>query len=695
VKDYGPNDIRNVGLVSHQSTGKTTLVEGMLFAAGAVTRLGTIDDGTTTSDYRQDEIDRKISISAALMTIDWKKCKFNLLDLPGYPDFIGEVYCGIRVTDLAVVLLNGVSGIEVGTDMAWEVLEKNKSPRLFFVNRLDKEHADFSKVVAETQEAYGFSVIPVQFPASEGEGFDAVIDLLTMKKLTFQTDGSGKYKIEEIPADLKGRADEMRNALIEKIAEADDAILEKYFDAGELTAEEITRGLRAGIRNASIYPVLCGAANRNIGSIPLLDFIADYGPAPSDRPAVAAVDAGGTAVEVATDVKAPFSGLIFKTLSEMHVGELSLIRVYSGQIKSGDEVLNTSNNVTEKIGQIYELNGRNRKEMGTLIAGDIAALVKLRNTHTNNTLADRKKPVVFPAVIFPEPVVQVAVTPKSKGDEDKISSGLHTLNETDPSFTIEINPELKQTVLSGQGEIHLAVIVNRLKERYGVEVEQKKPRIPYRETITGKADEKYRHKKQTGGAGQFAEVWMRIEPLPRGAGFEFESQIVGGSISGPFIPSIEKGVRQILEEGAIAGYRIVDVKAIVYDGKEHPVDSKDIAFQIAGREVFKMCVQSAKPILLEPIYDIEVKCPEENMGDIMGDLNSRRGRIMGMESIGRFQVVKAKIPLAELHNYSSTLRSLTQGRASYTRKFSHYDPMPKEVEAKVIAEAQAEKAAAH
>jgi len=695
VKDYGPNDIRNVGLVSHQSTGKSTLVEGMLFAAGAVSRLGTIDDGTTTSDYRQDEIERKISISAALMTVDWKKNKFNILDLPGYPDFIGEVHCGLRVTDLAVVLLNGVSGIEVGTDMAWEILEKNKSPRLFFINRLDKEHANFSKIVAETQEAYGFSVIPVQFPASEGEGFTAIIDLLQMKKLTFQTDGSGKFKVEEIPADLKSRADEMRNALIEKIAEADDAILEKYFEAGELSAEEITLGLRAGIRNATIYPLLCGAASKNIGSAPLLDFIADYGPAPSDRPAASAVDGSGAAVTVATDPKAPFSGFIFKTLSEMHVGELSLIRVYSGQIKSGDEVLNTSNNISEKIGQIYELNGRNRKEMGALIAGDIGALVKLRNTHTSNTLADRKKPVVFPPVRFPEPVVQVAVSPKSKGDEDKISSGLHTLNETDPGFTIEINPELKQTVLSGQGEIHLAVIVNRLRERYGVEVEQKKPRIPYKETITGKADEKYRHKKQTGGAGQFAEVWMRIEPLPRGGGFEFESQIVGGSISGPFIPSIEKGVRQMLEEGAIAGYRIVDVKAIVYDGKEHPVDSKDIAFQIAGREVFKMCVQSAKPILLEPIYDIEVKCPEENMGDIMGDLNSRRGRIMGMESIGRFQVVKAKIPLAELHNYSSTLRSLTQGRASYTRKFSHYDPMPKEVETKVIAEAQAEKAAAH
>jgi elongation factor G len=695
VKDYGPNDIRNVGLVSHQSTGKSTLVEGMLFAAGAVTRLGTIDDGTTTSDYRQDEIERKISISAALMTVDWKKNKFNILDLPGYPDFIGEVHCAVRVTDLAVILLNGVSGIEVGTDMAWEILEKNKSPRLFFVNRLDKEHSSFKKVVAETQEAYGFGVIPVQFPVNEGDGFNAVIDLLSMKKLTFQTDGSGKFKSEDVPADLQGQAEEMRNALIEKIAEADDAILEKYFEAGELTPDEITQGLRAGIRNATIYPVLCGAAAKNIGSVPLLDFISDYGPAPSDRPAAAATDGSGAEVKIQTDEKAPFSGFIFKTLSEMHVGELSLIRVYSGQIKSGDEVSNTSNNITEKIGQIYELNGRNRKEKGNLIAGDIGALVKLRNTHTNNTLADRKKPVVFPAVIFPEPVVQVAVTPKSKGDEDKISSGLHTLNETDPSFTIEVNPELKQTVLSGQGEIHLAVIVNRLKERYGVEVEQKKPKIPYRETITSKSDEKYRHKKQTGGAGQFAEVWMRIEPMPRGDGFLFESHIVGGSISGPFIPSIEKGVRQILEEGAIAGYRIVDVKAIVYDGKEHPVDSKDIAFQIAGREVFKMCVQAAKPILLEPIYDIEVKCPEENMGDIMGDLNSRRGRIMGMESIGRFQVVKAKIPLAELHNYSSTLRSLTQGRASYTRKFSHYDPMPKEVETKVIAEAQAEKAAAH
>ncbi len=695
MKDYGPNEIRNIGLVSHQSTGKTTLAEGMLFAAGVNTRMGSVDDGSTTSDYRSDEIERKISISTALMTIDWKKCKFNILDLPGYPDFIGEVQCGLRVTDLAVLLLNGVSGVEVGTDMSWEILDKNKVPRLIFINREDKEHASFAKIIAETQEAYGFGVVAAQIPVSEGDGFNSVIDLLTMKKLTFQNDQSGKYKVEEVPADLKGKAEELRNAFIEKIAEADDAILEKYFETGELTPEQISQGLRAGIRNATIFPVLCGSALRNMGAQPLLDFISDYGPSPADRASVPLQDAEGKDVVVKVDEKAPFCGFVFKTLSEMHVGELSLIRVYSGQVKSGEEVFNSSKNISEKIGQIYELNGKTRKETGLLRAGDIGALVKLRNTHTNNTLCDKKNLVTFASVLFPEPVVQVAITPRSKGDEDKISSGLHTLNETDPSFTVEVSSELKQTVLSGQGEIHLAVIISRLKERYGVEVDQKKPKIPYRETITGKSDEKYRHKKQTGGAGQFAEVWMRSEPLPRGSGFEFESKIVGGAISGPFIPSIEKGVRQILEEGAIAGYHIVDVKAIVYDGKEHPVDSKDIAFQIAGREVFKMCIQSAKPILLEPIYDVEVKCPEENMGDIMGDLNSRRGRILGMESQGRFQVVKAKIPLAELHNYSNTLRSLTSGRASYTRKFSHYDPMPKEVETKVIAEAQAEKAAAH
>jgi len=690
VKDTSPSDIRNICLVSHQSTGKTTVAEAMLFSAGITTRFGRVDDGTTVSDYRSDEIERKISISSALMTMDWKKNKINILDLPGRPDFMGEVLCGMRVSDLAVVLLDAYSGVEVGTETVVEICDKYKLPRLFFINRIDREHSNFEQTLSQAQESYGNSVVAAQFPVQEAEGFDSLIDLLSMKKITFLTDQSGKTKIEEIPADLLDKAKALRGALIEKIAESDDAILEKYFEAGELSEEEINKGLAGGIAACKIYPVLCGSASKNYGIQPLLDFIAGYGPSPADRGPAFAMDSAGKEVKVELG-GTQFNAFVFKTLSEMHVGELSLIRVYSGQVKSGDEVANTTQGITEKIGQIYELTGKNRKEIGLLKAGDIGALVKLKNTHTNDTLADKRSTLKLPAIEFPEPVVQVAVAPKSKGDEDKISTGLHTLHETDPSFTVEINPELKQTVLSGQGDTHLAVIIQRLKERYGVEVEQKKPKIPYRETITGKADEKYRHKKQTGGAGQFAEVWMRIEPMPRGSGFEFESQIVGGAISGPFIPSIEKGVRQLLDEGAIAGHKIVDVKAIVYDGKEHPVDSKDIAFQIAGREVFKMCITAAKPILLEPIYDIEVKCPEESMGDIMGDLNSRRGRILGIEARGRFQMVKAKVPLAELHNYASTLRSLTSGRASYTRKLSHYDPMPKEVEVKVIQEAQAEK----
>jgi len=691
VKDYGPNEIRNIGLVSHQSVGKTTLAEAMLFSAGVTNRLGTIEDGSTTSDYRTDEIERKISISTSLAHFEWKDHKFNLVDMPGYLDFIGEVRCGLRVADLAVVLLDSVSGVEVGTEIVWEVLEENKTPRIFFVNHVDKEHSNFDKVMADVRDAYGNAIIAVHIPINQGEGFNAIIDLLRMKKITFQDDESGKYTQEDIPADFADKASELRNALIEKIAESDDEILEKYFEEGELSNEDIVRGLKAGIISKTIFPVLCGAAAKNVGTQLLMDFVSEYGPSPADLSPYPALDTKGGETKVEADADAEFSALVFKTLSEMHVGELSLIRVFSGTIKSGDDVANTTKGTNEKIGQIYALNGKNRNEIGVLKAGDIGALVKLKDTHTGNTLASKKKPVVFKPIKFPTPVVEVAVTPKSKGDEDKISTGLHTLTEIDPSFTVTIDPELRQTVIAGQGELHLAIIVQRLKERYGVEVEQKKPKIPYRETVTAKADERYRHKKQTGGAGQFAEVWMRIEPTPRGEGFSFESKVVGGAISSVFIPSIEKGVRQVMTEGAVAGYKIVDVKAIVYDGKEHPVDSKDIAFQIAGREVFKMAILHAKPILLEPIYTITVKCPEDYMGDVMGDLSGRRGKILGMEAQGRFQVVKAQVPLAELHNYSTSLRSMTQGRATYARELSHYDPVPKEIEAKVVAESKEEK----
>ncbi len=689
MKDYSPNEIRNIGLVSHQSVGKTSLAEALLFSAGETNRLGTIDDGTTLSDYRTDEIERKISINTSVLHLEWKKSKINVIDLPGYLDFVGEVKCGLRVTDLAVVLLNAQSGVEVGTEIAWEVLEEYKTPRLFFINELDKEHANFDNAVAMAQEAYENGVTVVQFPVNQGLDFNAIVDVLKMKMYTFN-DNSGKFTQGDIPADLQSRAEELRNELIEKIAESDDELLEKYFEAGELTDEEIVKGLKVGMLNCNVFPVLCGSALLNYGPAALLDFISEYGPSPVDRPSEIATDKDGNEIEVKPDPSEPFSALVFKTMSEMHVGELSLIKVMSGSIKSGDEILNATKNSSEKIGQIYLLNGKNRTETAVLGTGDIGALVKLKDTHTGNSLTDKKHAFNFSPVIFHEPVVEIAVSPKNKGDEEKISTGLHTLHEIDPSFTIKIDPELKQTVVSGQGEMHLTIIIQRLKERYGVEVEQKKPKIPYRETITAKADEKYRHKKQSGGAGQFAEVWMRIEPQPRGAGYEFASEVVGGAISSSFIPAIDKGIQQVLVGGAVAGYKVVDVKAIVYDGKEHPVDSKEIAFQIAGREVFKMAIKNAKPILLEPIYDVEVKCPEEYMGDVMGDMSSRRGKIQGMDAAGRFQVVKAKVPLAELHSYSTTLRSITQGRATFTRTFSHYDPMPKEVEAKVIAESKAE-----
>ncbi|MBN1558682.1 elongation factor G [candidate division KSB1 bacterium] len=687
MKEYAPRDIRNISLVSHQSVGKTTLAEAMLHAAGVTNRFGAIDDGTTISDYSPDEIERKISIGATLMQFEWKSSKINLIDLPGYADFFGEVRCGLRVADLAVVLVNGIAGVEVGTDMVTEVLDEFKTPRLFFVNLLDREHAKFDEALASIRESYGHNATVFQFPLNQGEGFNAVIDLLRMKKITF-TDAKGSFKEEEIPGDLTDRANELRMLLIEKVAECDDVIMEKYLETMELSQEDLLTGLRAGILKKEILPVLCGAASRNVGVTTLLDFINDYGPSPLALSPYSTQDASGNDIKVVCSESGDFSGLVFKTISEQHVGELSLIRAYSGAIKSGDEVLNVSRGNNEKIGQIYTMLGKSRTEMNGLRAGDIGALVKLRDTHTGNTLASKKAPIKFREIQFAEPVFQLAVIPKSKGDEEKIGAGLHTLHEIDPSFTIFVDPELKQTVVSGYGELHLNIVLKRLKERFGVDVMTKKPKIPYRETITAKADEKYRHKKQSGGAGQFGEVWMRLEPLPRGSGFEFASEVVGGAVSQVYIPSVEKGVKQVLDEGAIAGYKIVDVKAILYDGKEHPVDSKDIAFQIAGRQCFKAMMQKAKPILLEPIYEVTVKCPEENMGDVMGDLSTRRGKISGIEAHGRFQLVKAKVPLGELHDYATKLRSMTSGRASYIRSFSHYDPAPKDVEAKIIAESK-------
>jgi len=687
VKEYTPENIRNVGLVGHGGVGKTTLAEALLFTMGEINRLGKVSDGSTVSDYHADEIERKISISTSLLHGEWKDTKCNLLDMPGYSDFIGDTKGTMRVTDLAVTLLNAVSGVEVGTEQVVEFAEEYRTPSCFFVNRMDNEHADFDKVLTMAQDRYGKGVTAFQFPVNSGEGFNRIIDLLKMKLITYEPGGSGKNTVSDIPADLKGRADDLRSRIVEGAAECDDALIEVFFDKGALTDEQLRQGIRKGILERNILSVLCGSGDKNVGTDLLLDFIKEFGPAPSDVKTFKATAAdSGQEVERKVSSSEPFCAFIFKTIAEAHVGELSLVRVLSGNLTMGTEVYNSSRKQVEKIGQIYTLNGKTRREMSSLVAGDICALVKLKISTTGNTLCDKKAQVVLSSIQFPEPVISIAIVPKTRGDEDKLSTGLHMLHAEDPSFIVIVDPELHQTVVSGQGELHLAVIIKRLKERFGVEVLEERPRIPYRETITGKADEKYRHKKQSGGAGQFAEVWMRIEPLHRGTGFEFENKVTGGHISGPFIPAVEKGVRQILENGPLSGCRVIDVKATVYDGKEHPVDSKDIAFQIAGREVFRQAMLNAKPILLEPIYDIAIKVPEDCMGDVMGDLSGRRGKIMGMETKGHFQVIKAKVPLVELDRYATTLRSKTSGRGIFNRTFSHYEPMPKELEAKVVEE---------
>ena len=692
MKEFTGDKIRNLALIGHGGVGKTTLTEALLYSMGETNRMGTIDDGSTLSDYHPDEIERKISISTSLLHGEWKDWKINVLDTPGYSDFIGDTKGSLRVADIAVVVISGVDGMEVGTAQVIEFADEYGIPRIFFINRLNNEHAGFDKVVSSAQERYGNGVVVLQFPVNQGEGFNKVVDLLSMKLVTYESGDKGKYTLSDIPEDVKAKAEDLREKLIESAAESDDALMETFFDKGTLTDEQVVDGLRKGILERSIIPVLCGAADKNFGSHLLLDTVSKVGPSPEDFEKVE-----GTHYESQEPVERkiassePLSCIVFKTVSEAHVGELSLVKVVSGTLRTGDDVLNSSQKNGEKIGQIYLLNGKNRKEIGNLRAGDIGALVKLKKTSTGNTLCDKRDPVLLKGIQFPRPVISVAIKPKSRGDEEKISSGLHILHDEDPSFTVVQDPELRQTIVSGQGELHLAVIIKRLKERFGVDVDQNRPKIPYRETITGSADEKYRHKKQTGGAGQFAEVWMRIEPKNRGDGFEFENKVVGGAISSVYIPSVEKGVKQVLVNGPVAGYKVVDVKATVYDGKEHPVDSKDIAFQVAGREVFKLCVMNAKPILLEPIYDVEIKVPEEYMGDVMGDLSSRRGKIMGMDAVGHFQIIKAKVPLAELDRYATTLRSLTSGRGIYSRSFSHYETLPKELVAKVVEEAKAEK----
>ncbi|RME72580.1 MAG: elongation factor G [Verrucomicrobia bacterium] len=694
MKDYPSSELRNFAIVGHASSGKTMLSEAMLACSGVIGRLGSIAAGTTVSDYHVSEKEHGISVHASMLHTEWLGRKFNIIDTPGYQDFMAEGLGALRVGDFALVVINALQGVAVGTDKVWEYADREKLPKMIAVNALDKEHVDFDDVLAQAREHFGRNVFPMTLPVNAGPGFNQVLDVMRNELITYKTDGSGKY--EEAPAtgELADRVKELHRELIEYVAESDPTLMEKFFEQDGLSEEEMRAGLHHAIQERVFTPLFAVSAEQNIGVARLMDFIAKYGSSPVDRLSVDALDASGNPIEIALNGPDPVC-YVFKTMNEPGVGELSFFRVYSGTVESGSELFNASRKLTERVGQLYILNGHDRTPVPKLHAGDIGAAVKLRDTHTGDTLCSPRAPVSLPRVEYPKPNIHGALKLRNQGDDEKIAVGLATLHEEDPTFLWRVDNEIHQTIISGQGELHLQVIIERLKRRFNVEVDLEEPRVPYRETIQGKADSKYRHKKQTGGAGQFAEVWLRIEPGPRDSGIDFKQSLVGTNVDRVFVPSVEKGVRQACEEGILAGYKVVDVKIDFYDGKMHPVDSKDIAFQIAGYFAFKEAFEKARPRLLEPIYNVTVTVPDENLGDIMGDISSRRGRILGVEADGRFQTVKAQIPQKELYRYSTHVRSLTGGRGIHTEEFSHYEEMPPELEQRVIAEAKARREAAH
>lgn len=686
MKEFKTEQLRNLGVVAHGGAGKTSLVEAMLFTAGVTNRLGSVDEGNTVSDYSEDEISRKISISSSLLHLEWKNNKINLVDMPGYADFIGEIVSGLRVTETALIVISALSGVEVGTEQVWSIAEKYGISRVLFINKLDKEHADFDKVVGEAQKRFGHQAIPMQIPMGEGLNFKGIVDLVRMKAYLYE---GTEAKEDKIPKELEEKAKNARKKLVEAVAEADDNLLEKYFEKGNLTEEEFRAGLRQGIKEHKLFPIFCGSAANNWGVKLLLDQVVDLFPSPADFGELKGKVYDSDKEKVLkVSVNSSMSALIFKIVSEPHVGELSFLKVFSGKLKSGDDVFNSVTDTAERIGQIYAMNGRERRETGSVIAGDLGALVKLKDTHTGDTLCDKKVSIVLPPIEFPNPVIRLAIRAKAKGDEEKIANGFSKLHEEDPTFIMEVDADIRQTIIYGQGELHLEIIVDRLKRKFGVEAEIEKPRIPYRETIKAKSEAQGKYKKQSGGRGQYGDCWLKLEPLGRSEGFQFENKIVGGAIPSKYIPSVEKGVVEAMREGVVAGYKMVDLKVIIYDGTFHDVDSSDMAFKIAGSMGFKKATTNAKPVLLEPLYTIEVIVPEEFMGDVMGDLSARRGRILGMESDGSFQKIKALIPLAELYRYSTSLRSLTQGRGLHTRSFSNYEEVPREISDKIVKEIQ-------
>lgn len=680
MKTYPINSIRNIALVGHGSTGKSSLAEAMLYASGGISRMGRIDDGSSASDFDQDEISRKMSINSAVLPCEWKDTKINIVDTPGYPDFVGEVVGSLRAVEAALLVVDGSGSIEVGTETGWDLAEEAGITKLFFVNKLEKENSDFARTLEALRSKFGTSVAPLQLPIGSEDKFSGLVDLLTHKAYSW---ANGKISPAEIPADMADQIQTMRESLIESVAEMDDALMEKYFDEGTLSDEDIARGLEIGLKTGKVVPVLCGSAMKMVGVDTLMDFIVSSVPSPAAVPPVESIDGEKRGPEDS------FCALVFKTMADPYVGKLTYFRVFSGQVKSDSHIFNANKEREERVGQVYFLQGKNQEATAAVGAGDIGAVAKLQDTSTGDTLCEKAKQIKLKPIAFPDPVYSLAVKAKTKADEDKLGPGLQKLAEEDPTFHTIRDADISQTLISGMGETHLDIVVERLKRKFGVEVDTETPKVAYRETISTTAEAQGRHKKQTGGRGQFGDCWLRLEPQPRGAGYEYVDAIVGGSIPRQWIPSVDKGIQEALGRGILAGNPVVDVKVTCYDGSFHTVDSSDMAFQLAGVLGFQAAAAKANPVILEPINELEITVPEEFMGDVIGDINTKRGRVLGMEPAGAGrQIIRAQAPQSEVLRYSIDLRSIARGRGKFTSKFSHYEEMPAHAAQQVIDDAE-------
>ncbi len=681
--------LRNVGVVGHGGVGKTSLVEALLFTAGALNRLGKVDDGSTTTDFDPDEIKRKISINTSIAYCDWKGHRVNLVDTPGYGDFIADARAGLRVVEAAVVVVDAVAGVQVQTEKVWKFANEYSLPRVVVVNRLDRERADFYRTLESLARRLKGRLVALQIPVGEEAGFKGAVDLVKLRAITY---AGGKPAEGEIPGDLSDRVKEYREKLVEAAAETDDELLSKYLEEGSLGEPEMLKALRAGIAAGKIVPVVCASASKTMGAAPLLDLIVESLPSPADRGEVAGTDAKSKQPGLRQpDPKAPVTALVFKTLADPHIGKLSLLRVMSGTLKSDSTLLNPARGARERMGHVSWLMGKTQKNVEALGAGEIGVAQKLKETQTGDTLSDEAQPFELPRITFPEAAISFAIQPKTRGDEDKISNALARIAEEDPTVHYHFDPETKQLLVAGVGSLHVEMVVERMKRKYNVDVNLLPPRIPYKETVKGRAEGQGKYKKQTGGRGQYGDVWLRVEPLPRGGGFEFVDDIFGGAVPRNYIPSAEKGVRDCMKKGIVAGYPVVDTKVTLYDGSYHEVDSSDMAFQIAASMGLQKVFVDAHPILLEPIMNVEVTTPADHAGDVIGDLNSRRGRIVGMEPAGETAAVRAQVPMAEMLTYEPALRSMTGGRGGYSMEFSHYEEVPAFIADKVIKDAKAEK----